>query len=248
MEKPRKPPEKLGSVPLNSGGSAGKQFGGSMQNGKFVPNATAEMIREVDPGGAIVSHPVRKSPYVHERLHSTGKIVHELYDAAEKFRMDFERAQLFGNYARLDMFKTRSGKTEMSDRVAAAKIRINKALESLGRGKDGPNFLQSCSWNVIGSGLTLEDWTGVVRNSGGNMNADKASGILHAALELLAQHYGMIDQRRAEALRQESAYGRAIRDFLEFTGIWAATTQGIDKSTMGKFVVAAQKRFSRFAT
>lgn len=31
----------------------------------------------------------------------------ELYDAAEKFRLDFERAQLSGNYARLDLFKAR---------------------------------------------------------------------------------------------------------------------------------------------
>jgi hypothetical protein len=56
------------------------------------------------------------------------KLAHVLYDAAEKFRIDFERAQLGGNYARLDMFKTRSGKQEMSDGVAAAKIRVNKAL------------------------------------------------------------------------------------------------------------------------
>src|ERR1700677_1898138 len=101
--------------------------------------------------GEIVAHPVRRSPYVHERLHSLDKLAYELYQAGEKFRTDFERAQLMGNYARLDMFKTRSGKTEMSDTVAAAKIRINKALEALGRGKDGPNMLQSCAWNVVGA-------------------------------------------------------------------------------------------------
>ena len=61
------------------------------------------------------------------------------------FRMDFERAQLAGN-------KTRSGKQEMSDGVAIAKVRINKALEALGRGKDGPNTLQSWAWNVVRGG------------------------------------------------------------------------------------------------
>ena len=30
------------------------------------------------------------------------KLADELYDAAEKFRIDFERAQLSGNYARLE--------------------------------------------------------------------------------------------------------------------------------------------------
>jgi hypothetical protein len=113
-----------------------------------------------------------------------------LYDAGEKFRMDFEREQLSGNYARFDMFKTRSGRQDMSDN---AKIRINKALEGLGSGKDGPNLLQSCAWNVVGSGLTLDGWTHLVRDSGGGMNSDKASGILHGCLELLALHYGMIE-------------------------------------------------------
>ena len=85
------------------------------------------MIREVDPGGAIVAHPVRRSAYVHERVHSTGKLADELYDAGEKFGADFERAQLSASYARLDMFKTRSGRQEMSDNVAAAKMRIANA-------------------------------------------------------------------------------------------------------------------------
>jgi len=148
-------------------------------------------MREIlAPSSAIVVHPVRKSAYAHERLHGAGKLANELYDAGEKFRMDFERAQLSGNYARLDMFKTRSGRQDMSDN---AKIRINKALEGLGRGKDGPNLLQSYAWNVVGSGLTLDGWTHLVRGSGGGMNSDKASGILHGCLELLALHYGMIE-------------------------------------------------------
>lgn len=70
-----------------------------------------------------------------------GTLAHELYDAAEKFRTDFERAQLSGNYGRLDMFKTRSGKQEMSDAVAAAKIRVNKASKGLGNVKDGHQFV-----------------------------------------------------------------------------------------------------------
>jgi hypothetical protein len=86
-------------------------------NGKFVPNATGELVRECGPDGAIVEHRVRKSAYIHERLHSAKKLDHELYDAAEKFRMDFEKAQLSGNYARLDLHKTRAGKQDMSDRV-----------------------------------------------------------------------------------------------------------------------------------
>jgi hypothetical protein len=183
-------------------------------------------VREQDPTGAIVVHPARKSAYAHERLHSAGKLANELYDAGEKFRMDFARAQRSGNYARLDIFKTRSGRQDMSANVAAAKIRIHKALEALGRGKDGPNLLQSCAWNVLGSGLALDGWTHLVRNGGGGMNADKASGILHACLEMLALNYGMIDMGRIAALRQDGAYGRAIKDFLDFVSVFATAAQG----------------------
>jgi Domain of unknown function (DUF6456) len=237
MNKPAPPPETLGSVPLNSGKSSnGKRFGGYTIKGKFMPNASAEMIREVDPGGAIVAHPVRRSAYVHERLHNMSgpqKLADELYDAAEKFRADFERAQLSGNYARLDMFKTRSGRQEMSDGVAIAKGRISKALEALGGGGDGASYSQSCAWNVVGLGMTLEGWTHLIRTGGAAMNADRASGVLHATLERLAMFYGMIDMGRIASIRQDGAYGRGIKDFLDFAGVFATTAQGRDRPVFG---------------
>jgi hypothetical protein len=81
-----------------------------MINGKFIPNVIGELRREVDPNGQIVEHRVRNSAYVHDRMHSAGKLAAELYAAAEKFRLDFERAQLSGSYARSDLFRTRAGK------------------------------------------------------------------------------------------------------------------------------------------
>ena len=122
MNKPTKPPENLGSVPINGGvGKGGKHFGGARINGKFVPNVVGKLRREVDPNGQIVEHRVRNSAYVHDRMHSAGKLAPELHTAAEKFRMDFERAQLFGSYARSDLFRTRAGKGEITDKFAAAK-------------------------------------------------------------------------------------------------------------------------------
>jgi Domain of unknown function (DUF6456) len=223
-------------------------YGGDYNDrGKFVPNAIGEMRREVDPDGRITTHPVRISPYVHERLHSSGKLAHELYDAAEKFRIDFERAQLCGNYARLDMFKARSGRQEMSDGVMRAKIRINKALEALGRGKDGPNLLQSCAWSVVGLGVNLEGWTNMIRQAGAAMNADKASGILHGSLELIALHYGMINMGRIASLQNEKSYARGIKDALEFITVFAASTQGGEKNVICRLMRDMEKRFAKFA-
>jgi hypothetical protein len=71
MSKPAKPPENIGTVPVNSGlSSNGKAYGGTVTGGKFTPHASAALVREQDPAGAIVVHAVRRSAYVHERLHS----------------------------------------------------------------------------------------------------------------------------------------------------------------------------------
>jgi hypothetical protein len=138
----KKPAENLGSVAINAGGAAGKQYGGSMVNGKFVPHSPGELRREVGPDGHIVEHRVRKSAYVHERLHSMcgpQKLADELYDAV---------------------------------------------------------------WNVVGLGMTLEGWSQIRRANGHSMNPDKASGVLHGALESLAPHYGMIESRQVGRHRQ----------------------------------------------
>jgi hypothetical protein len=207
----------------------------------------AELVRERDPNGATVVHAVRRSAYVHERLRSTGKIAPELFDAGEKFRMDFERAQLSGNYARLDMFKTRAGKQEITDTVAAAKMRIGRAVEALGRGREGQSLSQSCIWNVIGLGMTLEQWTDFVRAAGAGMNADKASGILHSSLERLALHYGLIDMGKMASLGQDKAYGRGVRAAMEFITVFNATAQPTEKLGMARLMKDLQKRFGNYS-
>ena len=66
--------ERLGAVRINNG------------------QLEAQLLRERDTNGATVVHAVRRTAYVHERLRSAGKLAPELFDAAEKFRMDFERS------------------------------------------------------------------------------------------------------------------------------------------------------------
>jgi hypothetical protein len=246
-----KKPEHLGSVPINAGLAKGKEFGGTMVKGKFVPHATADMVREVDPTGAIVSHPVRRSGYVHERMHSMSgpqKLADELYDAAEKFRMDFERARLLGSYATIDMLRTSGGGgTDLSDKVAVARSSIRKVLKKLGNGTNETSFSQSCVWHVVGLGMTIEEWTQVIRSGGKGMNADKVSGIFHIALERLAMEYGMVDANRLKSISNDMAYRRAIKDFMEFMGVCAGGAEGSEKNALGRFVDAAKNRFGKFA-
>jgi hypothetical protein len=95
---------------------------------------------------------VRRSSYAHARLRTTGKLAPELFDAGERFSLDFERARVFGNYARHDMFKTRAGKQEMTDRVALAAKRTMEALGAVGGGRDPPSRRRT-------SGVPLKDHT-----------------------------------------------------------------------------------------
>jgi hypothetical protein len=230
MDEPskKKTAEYLGTVKINNG------------------QHQAELRRESDPGGSTVVHAVRKSLYVHERWHSTGKLDPDLFAAAEKFRADFERAGLIGSYARLDLFKTRAGQQEMGDRVAEAKGRVRNAMSALGRSNDGQNFLQSCLWSVVGQGLTLEGWTDVIRKDGKSMNADKAGGVLHSTLEMLTMHFGMVDVRKLTAIAQDLAFGRGVKAAIDFITVFSASTQGSDKAVITKLMMGLQKRFSRY--
>jgi hypothetical protein len=251
MAKTSPPPETLGSVALNSGiGSTGHPYGGSMVKGTFVPNSVGELRKEVDPEGRIIEHRVRRSAYVHERLHNlTGpqKLADELYDAAEKFRLDFERAQLTGSYARMDLFKARSGKQDISDSVVMAKVRIDKALDALVKGRDTDAYSQSCMWNVVGLGKTLEAWTALIRASGARMDSNRTSSIFRESLQRLAVHYGMLDVSRINAIAKEQTYGRAVRDVLDFINVFAGTAPTPEKNALGRLLAATHKRFEKFA-
>ena len=95
--------ERLGAVRINNG------------------QIEAQLLRERDPNGAMVVHAVRRTAHVHERLRSAGKLAPELFDAAEKFRMDFERSGARFTHSLLE--KTRnlgcSGKRRLIGREGA---------------------------------------------------------------------------------------------------------------------------------
>jgi hypothetical protein len=49
------------------------------------------------------------------------------------------------------------------------------------------------------------------------------------------------------ALGQESAYGRGIKDFLDFVNVISVTAQDGERTVIGRFLAAPQKRFGKFA-
>ena len=95
--------------------------------------------------------------------------------------------------------------------------------------------------------MTIEGWTNLIRGAGTNMNADKAAGLLHGSLELLALHYGMIDMGRLASIASDKSYGRGIKAALEFISVFAATAQGGEKNVIGRLAREMEKRFAKFA-
>ena len=192
---PRVNPEKLTEVPINNG------------------RDKAMLVREMSPKGEIVVHAVKRSSYVHDRMHDMGRIDNEMYDAAERFRKDFERAHLEGRFASVDLFRSSGGSTgDISDGVAEARNRIKSALFSLGARKSGKSLSQSCVWFVVGCGSNLEQWSIRMRNSGENMSEGKAAGVLYGSLERLAFHYGISTAKTIKDRASGLAYKRGRLD------------------------------------
>jgi hypothetical protein len=51
----------------------------------------------------------------------------------------------------------------------------------------------------------------------------------------------LLSRKACGAVRQDGAYSRGIKDFLDFTDIFVTTAQGGEKTVIGRFLAAAQK-------
>ena len=80
------------------------------------------------------------------------------------------------------------------DMTLGARQRVHAAMQALG-GHDGP--LGSVAWHVLGCGCSVRDWA--LRQGWGarRVRQEQAQGMLIAALDLLAGHYGLKAGRAA---------------------------------------------------
>lgn len=214
----RPKPEQLAEIPVHNG------------------QDTAALMREVDPGGAIVVHAIKKSPYVHERMHDIGTIDHEMYDAAERFRIDFAKAGLEGHFASIDMFRTRGpGQPNHSDAVMEARHRVRGALNALGMRKTGTSLSQSCIWFMVGCGHTQEQYAVRIRNGGVSMSSERASGILTGALERLVLHYGLATPADLKHRGAKRGYQEGLRAAADLADLFHISAQGTPQEAVKAF-------------
>ena len=150
-----------------------------------------EEVRETDPEGRIVVH--HRVVDTLGRMLKAGTITHVMVDAGRTFERQFILAQL--DPLRAPDIRRVPGngrEPDPDDMTLGARRRVNGALQALG-GHDGP--LGSVAWHVLGCGCSVRDWA--LRQGWGarRVRQEQAQGMLIAALDLLAGHYGLKPRR-----------------------------------------------------
>ena len=146
----------------------------------------AEMVREADPDGRPVTH--ARTVDTIDRMRKAGTITQPMHNAARDFQAHFTIAAYDAMPPR-DMVRVSGGgwTNDLTDNQIAARNRVARALGTLG-GIASPGG--SCVWHVAGMGYSLREWA-TQRGWGGRpVHIHQATGVLVAALGVLAVHYG----------------------------------------------------------
>jgi hypothetical protein len=152
-----------------------------------------EAVRELDPEGRIVVH--HRVVDTLARMHKSGSITEPMLDAGRQFQRQFIIAQLDPLRAPdIARIPGNGREPDPDDTTLGARRRVHGAIRALG-GHDGT--LGSITWHVLGCGCSVHEW--VLRQgwSARRVRHEQAQGMLIAALDLLAGHYGLNGRRAA---------------------------------------------------
>jgi len=147
------------------------------------------------------SDPETGRPVTHRRMVDTlgqmlanGSISPAMHDAGCTFRSQFRAAMLDGmRVSALVRVSGGSGDTS-TEWQAAARGRIADALALFG---GGDSACGSCLWHVVGMECSVREWAGRQGWGGRSIHHVQGQGILVAALNVLAVHYGTTPRSKA---------------------------------------------------
>jgi len=145
--------------------------------------------------------PETGTPVSHRRAIDTlgmmlanGTITPEMHQAGEMFRGLFRSAALDGLRASQLLRVTGGGGDPLTERQAAVRERVGKALDALG-GHD--SAAGSCAWYVVGLELSVREWAMRQGWGGRPVAPPQAQGMLVATLCVLAAHFGLTPRHQA---------------------------------------------------
>jgi hypothetical protein len=146
-----------------------------------------EEVRETDPDGKIVVH--NRLVDTLARMHKSGSISEPMLDAGRKFQRQFIIAQLDPlKAADIARIPGNGREPDPGDTTLGARRQVDGAMRALG-GHDAP--MGSVAWHVLGLGRSVRDWALRQGWCGRQVRREQGEGMLIAALDLLAEHYGM---------------------------------------------------------
>jgi hypothetical protein len=152
-----------------------------------------EEVREADPDGRIVYH--HRTVDTLGKMLRSGTIDEAMHDAARDFQAAFIVANLDPIRALPILRVPGTGREpELNERQLDARRRVHEALQALG-GLSSP--AGSCVWHVVGLQRSVREWA--IRQGWGGRPVEQkqATGILVAALGVLAAHFGYGEAKRA---------------------------------------------------
>jgi hypothetical protein len=146
----------------------------------------ADLMRMEDPDGhgVIVVQRVNDGSTL-ERWRKAGRISDAQYLAGKDYERDFYSARLNAKYTQQRLESVRGGQQD-PEWLYRAKERFAAVCGALGA------LEGDVAWFVLGEGLSLRDYALRCRNAGRPMHRQTAGGLLLAALERLAVHYGHV--------------------------------------------------------
>jgi hypothetical protein len=153
-----------------------------------------EEVCETDPEGQEVT--LYRVVDTLGRMLKAGTITEPMADAGRKFGRQFALAQ-FDPLRAPDIRRVPGNGREADpgDINLAAREQVDCAHRALG----GHNSaLGSVTWYVLGCGCSLREWTLRQGWNGRQLRPEQATGVLIAALDLLAGHYGMLPRERIQ--------------------------------------------------
>jgi hypothetical protein len=166
--------------------SAGKATRSARVKPHKVRGRELEEVREKDPDGRIVVH--HRTVDTLGKMLKAGTISPEMHDAAKDFQAAFIVANLDPIRALPILRVPGTGhEPEFNDRQLDARRRVHEALEALG-GLWSP--AGSCVWHVVGLQRSVREWAIRQGWCGRLVEQKQATGILVAALGVLAAHFG----------------------------------------------------------
>ena len=146
-----------------------------------------EQVRETGPDGKIVLH--HRVVDTLGRMLKAGTTTEPMAEAGRRFGRQFIMANLDALRAPAICRIPGNGReADPGDIGIAAREQVNHALRALG-GHDGA--MGSAVWHVLGTACSLREWPLRQGWNGRQLRPEQVTGVLIAALDLLAVHYGM---------------------------------------------------------